>query len=105
VSSAENLVTARAYITRTSLGERLVDLLVVIIDTAREIFGRLGLFGGMLIVLIAYLATIRNLSASLVTGWVVTVLINMTPLLNLPALFIFGHLAITIICLVAVNKR
>lgn len=106
VSSAENALVARAYITReTTIGERLVDILNIIIDNAREVFGRFGLFGAILIILLSYLATIRNISASLVTGWVVTLLMNMTPLLNMPPLYIFAHLGITVIALVAVNKR
>lgn len=103
VSGIEGVINSRAYIGRSP--EQLVDLLVTLIKAAKEVFGKLGYFLGIIIVLAAYLVVIPNLTAGLITGNAVLILVNATPLMALPPFYIFAISGITVIAIVMINKQ
>lgn len=103
VTNYNGTIIAKSYIGRSP--EVLTDLINILVDTAIETFGRLGLFLGTLAIMAGYAVAAFSISAGLLVGLVITILLNLTPLLSLPGIFIFAQIALTIIVLVAVNKR
>ncbi len=103
VTGFNGTINAEAFIGRSP--EVLVDLIAIVIDNARAVFGELGLLMGMLIIMVGYSVTVFSITAGLIIGFIILLFVSLTPLVSIPPLFVWGLAALTLFVIVAVNKR
>ena len=78
----------------------ITDLLNFIITTARDIFGREGLFMGLFIILVAGFAFIWNPTAGVIAINAAVIFTNLIGFLSVSPIFIFGMIAVSIMAII-----